>query len=86
MDDSWGVLKSIQQGDSSVVLRQNVRNHGQVRTVIHGWSVSRGRFIVTLSADLQDPPEIIPEMLESLAQGSDLVIGNRSSRSDPKIF
>ena len=41
---------------------------------------------MTLSADLQDPPEIIPEMLESLAQGSDLVIGNRSSRSDPKIF
>ncbi|MDA1133290.1 MAG: glycosyltransferase family 2 protein, partial [Proteobacteria bacterium] len=66
----------------AVVLR---RNSGKSMALMAGFALARGNVIVTLDADLQDNPEDIPALAESLATGFDLVIGRRQKRKDTLI-
>jgi undecaprenyl-phosphate 4-deoxy-4-formamido-L-arabinose transferase len=58
------------------------RNYGQHSAVMAGLSQSRGEVVVTLDADLQNPPEEIPKLLEKSAQGCDVVGSVRMNRKD----
>ena len=58
------------------------RNYGQHNAVICGFSHAGGDVIVTLDADLQNPPEEIPNLLEQIDQGSDVVGTVRVNRQD----
>lgn len=58
------------------------RNYGQHTAVRAGLATARGDVVVTLDADLQNPPEEIPKLLELIAQGCDVVGGVRSARRD----
>ena len=49
------------------------RNYGQHQAVLAGFSQARGRYLVTLDADLQNPPEEIPRILAELRAGHDAV-------------
>lgn len=53
------------------------RNFGQHMAVMAGFELSQGEIIVTLDADLQNPPEEIPKLLELIERGHDLVSGIR---------
>jgi len=57
-------------------------NYGQHMAIMAGFERSRGEIIVTLDADLQNPPEEIPKLLESIASGHDYVGGYRLKRQD----
>jgi len=57
-------------------------NHGQNMAVVAGFEQVRGEVIVTLDADLQNPPEEIPKLLEKYEQGYDAVGGRRKDRQD----
>jgi len=57
-------------------------NFGQHMAVMAGFKHSRGNIVVTLDADLQNPPEEIPKLIELMDQGHDLVSGLRKSRRD----
>ena len=61
------------------------RNFGQVAAISAGLTCSSGDAVVIMSADLQDPPEIIPRMIEEWSRGQDLVIAHRASRQDSII-
>jgi len=58
------------------------RNYGQHSALFAGLEQCRGEFIVTLDADLQNPPEEIPNVLEELAGGADVVGTVRQNRQD----
>ena len=62
-----------------VVLRRNFGQHAALRA---GFLKSRGRYVVTLDADLQNPPEEIAKIVGELDRGFDCVGGVRSSRED----
>ena len=58
-------------------------NVGQHRALLAGFRASRGRWVVTLDADLQNPPEEIPRVLDALQAGHDKVGTYRHRRQDP---
>jgi dolichol-phosphate mannosyltransferase len=58
------------------------RNFGQMSAILAGMSVSTGDAIVNISADLQDPPELLSEMLTSYIAGNKVVICARQDRED----
>jgi undecaprenyl-phosphate 4-deoxy-4-formamido-L-arabinose transferase len=57
-------------------------NFGQHRAILAGFAASRGRYVITLDADLQNPPEQIPRVLEQLDAGHDYVGTIRMQRKD----
>lgn len=62
-------------------------NAGHQAAISAGLASARGGYVVTLDADLQDPPEVIPEMLaQARLHGADVVYGVRSDRSTDSIF
>jgi undecaprenyl-phosphate 4-deoxy-4-formamido-L-arabinose transferase len=61
------------------------RNYGQHAAVMAGFAEARGRVIVTLDADLQNPPEEIPKLLAKIRQGSDVVGSVRTNRRDTRF-
>lgn len=59
------------------------RNSGQTAALDAAWRAARGRFVVSLDADLQNDPADIPSMMRKLEEsGSDMVIGIRVNRAD----
>ena len=58
------------------------RNSGQHQAIMAAFERARGEVIVTLDADLQNPPEEIPKLLEAIAQGHDVAGGYRADRKD----
>lgn len=59
------------------------RNYGQHAAVLAGLEVSEGVMVVTLDADLQNPPEEIPRLVEGIEKGVDVVGSVRANRQDP---
>lgn len=59
------------------------RNFGQHAAVMAGFAHSRGDWVITLDADLQNPPEEIPKIVEAFRKGYDLVGSVRVGRQDP---
>jgi len=58
------------------------RNFGQHSAILAGFRQSRGEIVVTLDADLQNPPEEIPRLLAAIDEGNDVVGGWREERHD----
>jgi glycosyltransferase involved in cell wall biosynthesis len=80
-DDSASVVQTLAARDPHVVLLCNPSNQGQQRTVRRGLSQARGRYIVIMDADLQDPPEHLPILLHALAEGGvEAVFAGRRGR------
>lgn len=74
-DDSYSVLQNLHARDKRVKIIQFGHNHGQHHAVLCGLQHSRGKAVITLDDDLQNPPEDIPRFLEALKPGSHIVIG-----------
>ncbi len=82
-DDSLRILREIsanEQGRVRVV--ELARNFGQHSAILAGFRQSRGDVVVTLDADLQNPPEEIPRLLAAIDDGNDVVGGWREERHD----
>lgn len=60
-------------------------NSGQSAAVVSGFHAARGRLLVTLDADMQNPPSEIPHLLAQLTPETDAICGVRSKRNDPAI-
>ncbi len=82
-DESADVLRRIRARDGAVRVIRLARNYGQHAALLAGMEGARGEVIVTLDADLQNPPEEIPRLLAALVDGVDVVGGRRVSRRDP---
>jgi len=84
-DGTWELLRSLAGRDSSVVAVNLSRNHGHQLALSAGLATCRGTHILIMDADLQDPPELLPEMLQVMAQGADVVYAQRRTRPGDSI-
>ncbi len=82
-DDTLDVLRAAQSSDARVRIIELAANFGQHAAFTAGFEHARGRYLVTLDADLQCDPADIPRLIEPLSRGYDLVSGIRSNRQDP---
>jgi len=87
-DNSFSILEKLHHQDSNVKVIQFRKNFGKAAALSAGFTQARGKIIVTMDADLQDDPREIPNFIQKLDEGYDLVSGWRSTRQDPfsKIF
>ncbi|WP_313669610.1 glycosyltransferase family 2 protein [Sandarakinorhabdus sp.] len=80
-DRTWAIMQELAATDPNLVCLNLARNHGHQLALTAGLDLSRGKTILVIDADLQDPPELLPDMLQAMAaQGADVVYGLRTSR------
>src|SRR5260370_27066695 len=79
-DRSLALLRELAARDRRVRVLSFNRNYGQHAAVFAGLEVARGAAVVTLDADLQNPPEDIPKLLAKIDEGFDMVGGWREDR------
>lgn len=85
-DKTQQLLEKFFSSDPHVRILELRRNFGYQGSISAGLFEARGDAVVTIDADLQDPPEKIPEMILAYRNGYDLVLGVRSSRQTDSWF
>jgi glycosyltransferase involved in cell wall biosynthesis len=85
-DRTLSLLKDIQQADAHVRVVSFSRNFGHQIAVTAGIDHAKGDAVVIIDADLQDPPELIGEMIAKWREGFDVVYGRRVSREGESGF
>ena len=85
-DRSLQLIRALNQKDQRVCYLSLARNFGHQIAVTAGLNFVRGQVIVILDADLQDPPELIPDMVEKWRQGYQIVYAQRTQRRKEKWF
>jgi glycosyltransferase involved in cell wall biosynthesis len=80
-DRSWETLHELALTDPTVRAVRLSRNFGQQAAITAGLAESRGRWIVVMDCDLQDPPELIPKLYARARSGYDVVLARRAQRS-----
>jgi glycosyltransferase involved in cell wall biosynthesis len=82
-DRSLEVLRAMKSKYPTLRVITFEKNSGQTAALDAGWRAARGRFVVSLDADLQNDPADIPRMMQELDRsGSDMIIGVRVNRRD----
>ncbi len=82
-DDSLAILRQMVAAEGGHVrVVELARNFGQHAAILAGFRESRGDVVVTLDADLQNPPEEIPKLIAAIDAGNDVVGGWREARQD----
>jgi dolichol-phosphate mannosyltransferase len=81
-DGSLEELLRLRESDPRVRIISFTRNFGQMAAILAGLKAATGDLVLHLSADLQDPVELIPRMVRDYEAGSELVIGHRAERAD----
>lgn len=84
-DGSFSILKNIALSDNAVILLKFNKNYGQHKAVSAGVLEAAGDYVITLDADLQNPPEEIEKLLQKSREGYDMVAGYRKIRKDSLI-
>ncbi|MEA5099048.1 MAG: glycosyltransferase family 2 protein [Bacteroidales bacterium] len=79
-DSTLAVLYSIRNQDNRINVLDLSRNYGKEVAMLAGFDYVKGDAVIILDADLQDPPELIPQMLEQWELGYDDVYAKRNSR------
>jgi len=85
-DATLARLEAIAAGDSRAHVLELARNFGQQAAMSAGLAHAHGDAVVIIDADLQDPPEVIPEMVEAWRRGVDVAYGRRRSREGETAF
>jgi polyisoprenyl-phosphate glycosyltransferase len=86
-DGSWPIMQRLAKGDAHIVAVNLSRNHGHQLALTAGLDLCRGGTVLIIDADLQDPPELLPEMLKAMrSESADVVYGVRRSRSGETAF
>jgi dolichol-phosphate mannosyltransferase len=86
-DSSWSIMRRMAAADPHLMAVNLSRNHGHQLALTAGLDLCRGEAILIVDADLQDPPELLPEMMRVMREeGADVVYGVRKSRSGETAF
>lgn len=80
-DDTWQVMRDLAQGDARVGTLRLSRNFGKELALTAGLDHADADAVVVIDADLQDPPELIPDFVRHWRDGFDVVYGTRASRA-----
>jgi len=82
-DDSFAVLCRLAAAEKHLRVVRLSRNFGSNAAILAGLHHAQGDVVVVITADLQDPPELIPEMIARWKEGSEVVLASRRNREDP---
>lgn len=85
-DRTFELLRSIAAGDAKVRVIRFARNYGYQRSLLVAYKTAMGDCSVQIDGDLQDPPSLIPRMLELWRQGHQVVYGIRRSRREGQVI
>ena len=85
-DSTFSILEKISNENNRVRVISFSRNFGQEAALTAGLKCVTGDAIVIIDADLQDPPELIPEMLKLWEQGNEVIYGKRKRRKGESAF
>lgn len=85
-DGTWQGIVEIAARDPRVRGIRFARNFGHQAALTAGVDAASGRAVVIIDADLQDPPEVIPEMVERWRAGAEVVYGQREAREGETLF
>jgi glycosyltransferase involved in cell wall biosynthesis len=85
-DRTLELIKNIAEKDPKVVVVELRSNFGQTAALAAGFDTSTGQIIISMDGDLQHSPEEIPDFLEKIDQGYDVVSGWRKHRVDNLLF
>jgi len=84
-DSSYEVLKELKKLDNKIVILKLSRNFGEHAAILAGLSRSTGDFAVRKAADLQEPSEMILDMIEKYNEGNKVVLAVREDRDEPAV-
>ncbi len=85
-DGTVAELRALAAKDPSVKVILNVRNFGQVRSPHHALLQCRGDAVVTMAADLQDPPALIPELIARWSEGYKIVAAVKRTSDESPLY
>ena len=85
-DKTLEILEKIAQNDENLKVISFTRNFGHQAAVTAGLKYVTGDAIVIIDADMQDPPELIPEMLKLWEDGNEIIYGKRKTREGETAF
>jgi glycosyltransferase involved in cell wall biosynthesis len=87
-DNTLGILREIAAEDGNVKVIRNARNFGHVRSPMHALLQARGDAVIVLMSDLQDPPEVLQQLIAEWEKGVPIVIAvkRRSHEAAPMFL
>lgn len=85
-DNTFAILKRLAESDRNVKVIRNTRNFGHVRSPHHGLIQTRGDAVIGLVADLQDPPELLEELVEQWEKGFPVVIAIKNQSKENQLM
>ena len=85
-DNTVNILKEIAQKDKNVKIIINSRNFGHIRSPYYGMLQAKGDAVISLVSDLQDPPELIPELIQKWEEGYKIVCGVKKTSEENFLF
>ncbi len=81
-DDTLAILTAIAAKNKHIKVISFTRNFGHQMALSAGYEHAKGDCIVSIDADMQDPPELIPQLIEKWQQGAEIVYAKRASRQE----
>lgn len=85
-DRTVAVLKEIAAQDKRVKIIVNNRNFGHIRSGYHAFLQAKGRAVVLMASDLQDPPEMIPQFIKKWEEGYKIVLAQKTNSEESPLF
>jgi dolichol-phosphate mannosyltransferase len=85
-DETWELIEKAAAAEKQIIGVNLARRYGQQIALSAGLSLCHGARVLIIDADLQDPPELLPEMLKLMDRGADVVYGQRRARSGESFF
>lgn len=86
-DNTVAVLRGLAESDKNVKLILNIKNFGHIRSPYYGLLQATGDAVILMVADLQDPPSLIPTLIEKWEEGNKIVLAVKNkSRENAMMF
>jgi polyisoprenyl-phosphate glycosyltransferase len=85
-DATWDRIEALSAANPEIVGVRLMRNHGHQLAATAGIASARGERVLLIDADLQDPPELLAEMMAAMDEGADVVYGQRRIRRGENWF
>lgn len=85
-DKTLDIIKTIANSDKKVKVISFSRNFGHQNAVSAGLKEITGDVVLIIDADLQDPPEVVPDMIKLWEEGNEVIYGMRKSRAGESFF
>ncbi|MEI6286681.1 MAG: glycosyltransferase family 2 protein [Bacillota bacterium] len=86
VDKTVKMLRDICETDKNVKVIINSRNFGHMRSPYHGMLQASGECVFLIVADLQDPPELMPQFLEKWKEGYKIIVGIKAKTKDSLLM